>query len=87
MCSESGFKQICINRFTSVVYEMLFNCGISEVDLFGIIKKIIGEYPSARALFVIIKIYKEINLMVICFEFVYTGVTDFPNVFRQVFTY
>ena len=30
---------------------MLFNCGIRELDPFGFIKKIVGEFSSARALF------------------------------------
>ena len=66
---------------------MMFNCGISELNPFGIIKKIVGEFPSARALFVIIKVDKKINLIMICLEFVYTGMADFLNIFRQVFTY
>ena len=66
---------------------MLFNCGIGELDLFWIINKIIGEFPSARALFMVLKVDVEINLVVICFKIVYTGVTDFSHVFKKVFIY
>ena len=35
----------------------------------------------------VLKVDVEINLVVIRFKIVYTGVTDFSKVFRKVFTY
>ena len=35
----------------------------------------------------IIKVDFEVNLVVIRFEIIYTGVTDFSHLFKKVFTY
>ena len=61
---------------------MLFNCGISKLDPFRIIEKVVGELPCAWALFMILKVDFDVNLVVIRFKIVFTGVTDFSHIFK-----